>query len=42
MTPASAVQLLALAGPIPPGAHDFQTHGRPQQSSLRAVYVARK
>ncbi len=36
------VQLLHQAGLTPLGTHDFQTLGRPQRSSSRVVYVARK
>jgi SAM-dependent methyltransferase len=36
------LQLLQQAGLTPLGAHDFQTFGRPQRSSSRVVYVARK
>lgn len=36
------VQLLQQAGLTPLGTHDFQTLGRPQRSSPRVVYVARK
>ncbi len=39
---AMVVQLLQQAGLTPLGAHDFQTLGRPQSSSPRVVYVARK
>jgi hypothetical protein len=40
--PALVVQLLAQAGLTSLGTHDFQTLGRPQRSSSRVVYVARK
>lgn len=36
------VQSLRQAGLTPLGTHDFQTLGRPQRSSPRVVYVARK
>jgi SAM-dependent methyltransferase len=39
---ALVVQLLAQAGLTPLGTHDFPTLGRPQRSSSRVVYVARK
>jgi SAM-dependent methyltransferase len=40
--PALVVQLLAQTGLTSLGTHDFQTLGRPQRSSSRVVYVARK
>jgi SAM-dependent methyltransferase len=40
--PALVVQLLPQAGLTSLGTHDFETLGRPQPSSPRVVYVARK